>query len=245
MRMRTATIAVTLAVLMVPMLDCGGQNPSPVTRPQAVVTTANGADLAIKAADIALTAIEAMTPNPIPRKTTIAIAKGLEAVGKGGQSLATILDAYVKSRGANDWTKVTGAILGIQQTLDAALVDVPEPTRTQVRGILQPVTAALLTILANLPLPGTPSASLSDINLEPNPSAVCPAGQVLQSWSFMRPGLIVGLTCAPKPGHAPDPSVQKYLDVRVSELFIDQLVASETIGDGGRLLVADTSALGK
>lgn len=152
---------VLLAIALGSMLgaSCAGGNPPAVTKPQAVVQVTGGADVAIKAADVALTTIEALTPNPIPRKTTLAIAKATEGIGHGGQSLAMVLDAYVKSRGTDDWTKVQGAIAGINKALDAALADVPEPTRTQIRGILQPVTAALLAILTNTPPPGSQAAS--------------------------------------------------------------------------------------
>lgn len=251
MRISGKRFVQAFVIVLVPMLgmDCGGAA-KPVTQPNAVVQVANGADLAIKAADAALPVIESLTPNPIPRKTMIAIAKATEGIGKGGQSLATVLTAYVKSRGTSDWSKVTGAILGIQQTLDAALVDLPEPTRTQVRGILAPVTAALLTILATLPPPAVQSAGFIDCYGRVDAQGRCvvaPAGPVGdgQTYADWLPvsaeGPLKGhwLTCGAgqvisswdiQDGVVksitctpppPDRKVSEYLRINAAELFID------------------------
>lgn len=205
MRFRNVYIAQILIAMLV-IGSCGG-NQSAVTRPNAVLQTATGADVAIKAADIALSAIDAMTPSMVPRSTTIAIAKALEQVGKGGQSVAALLDAYAKSRGANDWTKVAGAILGVEQDLDAALAALPEPSRTQVRGILQPVTAALLTILARLPIPGVASAAITPI---------CQPGQHVGGTQWSN-GMFVGMLCFDN------------VDARVKEF--ERIVAADIVID--------------
>jgi hypothetical protein len=131
---------------------CGG-NPSPTLTPPGQV--AKGADQVITTADTALTVLDGLTASGIvPKPITVKIAKKLEQAGHGGKAISAALDAYTKSRTADNWKSVQGAVTGVRGILNAVVDEVTdEHLKTTVRGVLQPIFDALLGILTSNPPP--------------------------------------------------------------------------------------------
>jgi hypothetical protein len=154
-----SAIAFMLAAVMT-LSACGG-NDKPNLTPAGQV--ADNASEVIDAADLALTAIDALTPTVLPRQTTVNIANVFIAIGKGGVTLADALAAYKKNVTPESWRTLQTALVSINGLVADAIALAPEgPARERVKAIAAPILAALFAVtLPPPPMPSPPSDEAS------------------------------------------------------------------------------------
>jgi hypothetical protein len=128
------------------------------------------------AASTALKGIELFTDQGlIPKATAIQVIQAIRQVGLGGNALASALQVYAESKGANGGIEIRTTIQNIQKLVTDALVLVPDlETRKRVQQITQPILDALAAIL--IPL---------DSKLDPTPTELLTNTVLAVDWGLI------------------------------------------------------------